>query len=96
MLNITDQTYRLVCDRLHDAIGSSDFYSGKISVSDADFDYELRATLIVYRRETGDRNDTDRPITDLVPVWWEFHSSDADGERLNDFDFAVLRAAMTE
>lgn len=95
MLNIEPRTYSLVAERLHDAIGSADFYSGTIAVSDAEFDYQLQATLIVYRR-SGEPDSSRRPITDLVPVWWEFHSSDTDGERLNDFDFALLRAEMIE
>jgi hypothetical protein len=33
-----------------------------------------------------------RPISDLVPVWWEFHTADCDAERLNDFSFSELRA----
>lgn len=95
MLNIEPRTYRLVAERLHDAIGSSDFYSGTIAVSDAEFDYQLRVTVIVYRHG-GDPDSSRRPITDLVPVWWEFHSFDPDGERLNDFDFALLRAEMID
>ena len=33
-----------------------------------------------------------RPISDLVPVWWEFHTADSEAERLNDFSFSELRA----
>ncbi|MFR9128907.1 MAG: hypothetical protein ACLVJK_02600 [Alistipes putredinis] len=34
--------------------------------------------------------DADR-IDDLVPVWWEFHTSDQAGERPNDFSFSELK-----
>ena len=30
-------------------------------------------------------------IDDLVPVWWEFHTSDQAGERPNDFSFSELK-----
>ena len=48
----------------------------------------LTASVIVYRSRTrypeGDRDE----IADLVPVWWEFHTSDDGGEFLNDFSFS--------
>ncbi|MFR6634313.1 MAG: hypothetical protein ACLUQ6_04450 [Alistipes onderdonkii] len=34
------------------------------------------------------------PVTDLVPVWWEFHTTQAGGEVLNDFDFSELKRCV--
>lgn len=31
------------------------------------------------------------PVSDLVPVWWEFHTFSAEGEMLNDFDFSEMK-----
>ena len=46
MLNITSEIYRLVADRLRDAVGEAEFFSGTIAVA-ADIDYTLRTTLLI-------------------------------------------------
>ena len=34
-------------------------------------------------------------VGDFIPVWWEFHTFDADGnEQLNDFSFGQLRSRL--
>ena len=82
MLNITSEIYRLVADRLRDAVG--------------DADYTLRTTLLIYRREVSDESGSWSAIYDLVPVWWEFHSVTGEGEVLNDFDFEELRRELID
>ncbi len=89
MLNISSEIYRLVADRLRDAVGEAEFFSGTIAVA-TQIDYTLRATLLIYRREVSDESGSWRVINDVVPVWWEFHSVTSDGEQLNDFDFDQL------
>lgn len=37
-----------------------------------------------------------RPIADVVPVWWEFSTVQADGEVLNDFSFSLLRPLLIQ
>ena len=95
MLNITSEIYRLVADRLRDAVGEAEFFSGTIAVV-ADIDYTLRTTLLIYRREASDERGSYSAIYDIVPVWWEFHSVSIDGELLNDFDFAELRRELID
>ena len=95
MLNITSEIYRLVADRLRDAVGDADFFSGTIAVA-ADLDYTLRTTLLIYRREVSDESGSWSAIYDLVPVWWEFHSVTGEGEVLNDFDFEELRRELID
>ncbi|MBR2501632.1 MAG: hypothetical protein IKB68_04040 [Rikenellaceae bacterium] len=95
MLNITSDIYRLVADRLRDAVGEAEFFSGTIAVA-TDVDYTLRATLLIYRRTVSDVSGSWRAISDVVPVWWEFHSTTNEGELLNDFDFAELRRELID
>lgn len=90
MLNVTSDIYRLLADRLRDAVGTAEFFSGRITVA-ADLDYELITTLLFYRTTESDESGSRDIITDIVPVWWEFHSYTIDGEILNDFDFAEFR-----
>ena len=95
MLHITSDIYRLVADRLRDAVGNAEFFSGTIAVA-ADVDYTLRTTLLIYHREVSDESGSWSAIYDLVPVWWEFHSVTIDGEQLNDFDFELLRRELID
>ena len=84
MLNIPVSVYEEVADRLREALGMKDYFSGSIEAHDDDYDYRLTATLIVYRRRDGYAGCEFEAIDDLVPVWWEFHSYDMEGELLND------------
>ena len=42
----------------------------------------------------GDTEGDRDVIADLVPVWWEFHTTGDGGEVLNDFSFSDLRACL--
>jgi hypothetical protein len=35
-------------------------------------------------------------IDNIIPVWWEFHSTTDEGEVLNDFDFAELKEYLLD
>lgn len=94
MLNIPVSVYEEVADRLREALGMKDYFSGSIEAHDDYYDYRLTATLIVYRRRDGYAGCEFEAIDDLVPVWWEFHSYDMEGELLNDFDFSFLRGML--
>lgn len=74
---IIPELYGIVARKLLDEIGEKSFYSGSFS-----FDYGSKECL--------PEGDADR-IDDLVPVWWEFHTSDQAGERPNDFSFSELK-----
>ena len=89
MLNVTSDIYRLLADRLRDAVGTAEFFSGRITVA-ADLDYELIATLLFYRTTESDESGSRDIITDIVPVWWEFHTACAAGVLDNDFSFREL------
>lgn len=95
MFNITSEIYRMVADRLRDAVGEAEFFSGTITVA-ADLDYSLRTTLLIYRQKVSDESGEWSQIRDIVPIWWEFHSVAIEGERLNDFDFALLRRELID
>ena len=95
MLNITSEIYRTVANRLREAVGEAEFFSGTIAVA-ADVDYTLRATLLIYRRTVSDESGSWRAIDHVVPVWWEFHSVTDKGEVLNDFDFAEFERELID
>lgn len=89
--SIIPELYGIVARKLLDEIGEKSFYFGSFS-----FDYGLKmcrfeSSIVVYRSKVClPEGDADR-IDDLVPVWWEFHTSDQAGEHLNDFQFSKLK-----
>lgn len=88
---IIPELYGIVARRLLDEIGDKSYYSGSFSFEYGSRECRLAATLIVYRSmERMPEGDVER-IDELVPVWWEFHTSDAAGEHPNDFSFSELR-----
>lgn len=91
MICISSEFYDEVACRLLDAIGSKGYFSGSIECEVAGIACRLTASIILYRTR-DERPDGDRfPITDAVPVWWEFHTVTPEGEVINDFSFAELK-----
>lgn len=89
--SVTPELYRDTASRLCDGIGGSEFFSGSIAFAFGSVDCRLSVSVIVYRRLDRAPEGNTRPIADLVPVWWEFHTVGPDGEWLNDFSFGELR-----
>lgn len=95
MIILDDSDYKCIAEKLMLAIGNSQFYNGLIEYQTSDFSSVLRATLIIYRQKTLDpADDNATKITDIVPVWWEFHAYDQYGEQLNGFSWRELRECM--
>lgn len=94
MYSVSTELYLEVASRLRDAIGDGSYFSGTLAFDFGGVACRLTASVIVYRSQSrypeGDRDE----IADLVPVWWEFHTSDDGGEFLNDFSFSELRFSL--
>lgn len=90
--SVSTELYLEVASRLGAAIGDGSYYSGTLSFAFDELECRLTASVLVYRERIrypeGDRDE----ISDLVPVWWEFHTTDSTGEILNDFSFSELRS----
>ena len=98
MLHITDIHYRALAEKLLSAIAGATFYNGTIEISDNGYDAYFRATLII--RHTTALDPTDRSqsatvITDITPVWWEYHLYNALEEVLTDFDWREMKKFLT-
>lgn len=91
MYEITSRLYEETAQRLCDAIGGGNYFSGSIEFLFDDIECRLTATAIVYRSRIEMPEGSGMKIDDIVPVWWEFHTSGDDGEMLNDFSFAALK-----
>jgi hypothetical protein len=82
MYETTPKIYLKVAELLLETIGTSDFFSGGVSLTDGDVECRLTTTLIVVR----DESDHGR-IVELLPVWWEFTTMHGAEELCNDFSF---------
>lgn len=96
MYIITSEVYDRLAARLRDAIGESCYFSGSVAVVDGDTECRLTASLIVYRERTASVEDPAECISDIVPVWWESHTTCGAEEMLDDCDFAEIRRRITE
>ena len=83
MYSVSPELYHEAAARLSDAIDGGNYFSGS-----------LTASVIVYRGRLSLPEGGQHPVTDLVPVWWEFHTTQAGGEVLNDFDFSELKRCV--
>ena len=92
--SVSVELYEEVKQRLIESIGERDYFSGYVEFRFAGWDCRLICTCFVRRRELVMPEGRVRPISDLVPVWWEFHTADSEAERCNDFSFSELRALI--
>ncbi|WP_295935555.1 hypothetical protein [uncultured Alistipes sp.] len=91
MYTVLPELYLEVATRLSDAIDGGSYYSGSLVFSYGDLQCRLTTSVIVYRtRLSLPEGDADA-ISELVPVWWEFHTTGVGGEMLNDFEFSRLK-----
>ena len=91
MIHIDKTAYHLIADKLRREIGTDDYYSGEVVHQTPEYDATLTSTLIIYRSTHTAPDRTFTTIDDIVPVWWEFHTFNQQGEILNDFSFTELR-----
>lgn len=90
MYPVSSELYRQVADRLAEAVGSRGYFSGSVEGEAPGAAWRLTVSAIVYRNRVLRPDGLCEPISDLVPVWWEFHTITADGEVLNDFSFGEV------
>ncbi len=91
MLTINPTLYERLAELLVEKIEFRTYYSDIITLEDQIADYSFSATLMLYLRDEEYCGSNESVITDIVPIWWEFHSTTEDGEQLNDFDFKILK-----
>lgn len=94
MVYLNDNDYGDIAARLLEAIGGAEFYNGSVEYQTAEYTSVLRVTLIVYREPLfgpDTAGGAAMRITDIVPVWWEFHLYDALGEQLNGFSWREFK-----
>ncbi|MDL2320503.1 hypothetical protein LJC45_05160 [Alistipes sp. OttesenSCG-928-B03] len=94
MIPVNDKSYNEIAEKLLEAIGQGEYYNGTVEYECEEYSAALRCTLLVYREPLFDESapaGAARLITDIVPVWWEFHTFNIGGEEINDFEWQNLR-----
>ena len=91
MYLVSPELYREASDRLLDAVGSKTYFSGSVAFPFVGTECRLTVSVIVYRERIVLPEGVAEAITDLVPVWWEFHTWAESDEMVNDFSFSDLR-----
>ena len=86
-----EEDYAAVAERLLDRIGMREYFNGTVECAHGEFCSALTATLIIYRSPYHSPLSRTGPIEEIVPVWWEFHTTTPEGERDNDFSFRTLK-----
>ncbi len=94
MLKITIPIYEHLSELLLEAIDGREFYSDDIIFEWEGVEYKFSATLMVYYRQVRYPEGWESEISNIVPVWWEFHSTTEYGEELNDMDFNELKEVI--
>jgi hypothetical protein len=96
MIEITPDIYRLVASRLREEIAAADWFNSSIAFDFENFEARLTLTAIVCRRTEILPEGPRRPISDVVPVWWEFSTANTGGALTNDFSFNELKPYLID
>ena len=94
MYSISTELYLETVEQLAEAIGISNYFSGSLTFRFGEVECRLTASVIVYRRHLIMPEGEQEIISDLIPVWWEFHTTIDEIEQLNDFSFSSLRELL--
>ncbi len=94
MYSLKPETYYRLAAAVCASLSNIYYFNGSVAVADGDAECRLTATLIIYRRNVDIFSDEYDSITDVIPVWWECHTTTDEGEVEDDFDFDLFRAEM--
>ena len=94
MYTISSKLYHHVATLLVDLVGQRGYYSGTIEFEFEELFCQMTLSAVVYHQSQPDEGYKSCAVTDMIPVWWEFHTADDSGDRLNDFSFSELRALL--
>lgn len=91
MMEISENIYSEISNRLLTAIEDTSFFNGTVEFSNEELYATLKCTLIIYRTRVEDPTGDFIAIRDIVPVWWEFEVAQERGTVLNDFSWREFR-----
>ncbi len=91
MFQITSTIYNSIAIKLLDSINPSTIFSGAIEFDSDDVNIKFVATIIPYYTHEYVPEGVIEILYDIVPVWWELHTTTQEDEVINDFDFETFK-----
>ncbi|MBQ1253340.1 MAG: hypothetical protein IIY05_03245 [Alistipes sp.] len=91
MYAISSKLYHQLATRLVELVADKGYYSGRLEFEFEGVWCELILSVFVYHQQQSDKWATRPAVVDMIPVWWEFHTSTDGDEMLNDMSFNELR-----
>ncbi len=91
MYSVSSELVCRVAESLLESIGEKSYFSGVVELEHEGVECSLVTSVIVYHKDVLLPEGCECVISDLVPVWWEFHTVCENGEEVNDFEFSDLR-----
>ncbi len=91
MFHLPPKLYQEVVSHLIEAIDCDNYFSGSLTFEHNGVECRLICSVIVYRHTEATVKGGQKSISDLIPVWWEFHTVGAEGRVENDFCFSELK-----
>jgi hypothetical protein len=91
MFNVSSVIYGRVAEIILDRIGPSDYLRESFEFECEGVVCRMLFSGVLYRKRLYLPEGEFDAIDDIVPVWWEFHTFNQQGEILNDFSFTELR-----
>ena len=91
MYTISSKLYHHLASHLVELVGQRGYYSGSFEFEFDGVWCEMTLSAVVYHQSEPDEGYNSCAVTDMIPVWWEFHTFNQQGEILNDFSFTELR-----
>lgn len=97
MYNVSIELYDHLLGILCSEIGNKDYYSGVIDFSLGDVECSLHLSAVIYHSTDYYTEGGCTYLSDIIPVWWEFHTYNQEGEELlNNFSFNELRELLKD
>ena len=91
MYEISPKLYLEVFESLMAQIATKGFFSGRVDLTYGDTFCSLVCTVVVHRGK-AEVDSSPRAVDRIVPVWWEFHTTEGGEEIMNDFSFREMLA----
>lgn len=91
MYIVLPELYRHLAEELVDRIDRCGYFSGRVELEDEHLSCCLVVSTINYFDERQRIEGSMLQLSDVVPVWWEFHTCIDNEEVINDFSFNELR-----
>ena len=95
MYEFSDDVYLEVAERLMEAIGRKEFFSGAVTYYDDEVCCRLKISAVVHRtKRSGDEPQSSVEVK-VLPVWWEMSTTIGNEEVVNDFSFREMMALIS-